>query len=575
MTFSVGQRVFLTAIAALFAIGTSLLSYDNARTRDLAPRFHWPDETTYHFFATRVARGESLAVSEPRNVAAGNLIHPRTANVRADGAIVPGAYLGLPLWYGLIGRVFGERAMLFVTPILAALGLLAFASIIRRLAGASVALIATVLLALHPSLWLFTATAFLPNAPFVALVLLGFAVLLREHSNAPNTGSECSENYSRIRGIRMRFAAFGCPSGALHWFLAGLLIGLALTIRTHELVWVLAVTLWAFLRCSGGLQAATWRAEARRYTGSIAVLIIGLALPFLPILVLNAQLYGSPFTTGYALLQDGGAAPTEFASSLFSGWFTALVAPFGWYPIEAFARFWQYLVVPYPWAAALAVTGFLSTILSHFRTKMRKEILSQGWVAMGTIAFTVWLILYYGSWTIADPLVRETNVLTISYVRYWLPITIVLAFWAAVGLQWVLDRCATRWRPHIAMLVLLGIALVSFRTVVADPIEGLLRQRQALAEHRTRARAVIAATEPSAVIISHRMDKVFYPERAVVHASEDTSGDPNFLSRIRALVGSAPAYWYASSSIAIPGIESASIGTMPFGERLLRVDPSS
>ncbi|MDO8462783.1 MAG: hypothetical protein Q7S96_00715, partial [bacterium] len=191
---------------------------------------------------------------------------------------------------------------------------------------------------------------------------------------------------------------------------------------------------------------------------------------------------------------------------------------------------------------------------------------------VGTMVFTVWLILYYGSWTIADSLVRETNVLTISYVRYWLPITIVLALWAAVGLRWILDRCIERWRPYIATLVLLSIAITSFRAVVTDPAEGLLRQRAALAEHRTRARSVIAVTEPNAVIVSHRMDKVFFPERAVVHAMDRPQDDPGFGKKLYQLIDRVPVYWYVvgmgttSEFLLVPERTE-----MPFGESLFRL----
>lgn len=581
--FRAREWALLIMLVSTFAVGTSFLSWTNARAPDLAPRFHWPDETSNAYFATRISRGESLAVSEPRNVEAGNLIHPRTVNVRADGSLVPGSYLGLPLWYGLIGRAVGERAMLFFTPLLAALGLLAFASIVRRLMGSSAALIATVLLVLHPSVWLFTATTFLPNVPFVALLLMGVAMLVRADSQQPTAASTHPPAPPLPEGAWKTKTDFspsrreGEREGVGRWrmlvrgLLGGLLIGLALTIRTHELVWVLAAA-----------GAIVWQQKKKPgffFWKNIGALVFGIAVPFIPILFLNAQLYGSPFTTGYALLQDGGAAPTEFAASFLPGWLMALIAPFGWHPIEAFARFWTYMVVPYPWFIALAIVGFVAGILSQFRTKLRKIGDRFLVVVTGTIVLVIWLTLFYGSWEIADPLVRETNVLTISYVRYWLPITVILAPWAVVGFMGILGRIPLLMRKPVAALAILGIALTSFTQVVTDPNEGLLRQRQSLAEHRTRARAVIAATEPDAVIVSHRMDKVFFPERAVVHAPIEivspslVEGEREGVVRtLRALVDHAPVYWYTPGEVTVSELSLTSVGEMPFGERLYRVE---
>jgi hypothetical protein len=194
-------------------------------------------------------------------------------------------------------------------------------------------------------------------------------------------------------------------------------------------------------------------------------------------------------------------------------------------------------------------------------------------------------------------------VLTISYVRYWLPIIVLLAPWAALGLLAIIQRVPARWRANTVALMFLGIALTSFSQVVSDPAEGLLRQRQAIDEHRQRARAVIAATGPNAVIVSHRMDKVFFPERAVVHVPFATISPPPqgptvslsseisnlksmergsvrgralleddaFLANLRTLVTRTPVYWYAPGEISAPGFTLGSVGIMPFGERLYRV----
>lgn len=508
----------LTAIAALFAIGASALSWDNARAIDLAPRFHWPDETTIFFFAARVAAGGSLVAPEPRNVVAGNRIHPRTANVRPDGAIVPGGYLGLPLWYGLIGRVIGERAMLFVTPTLAALGLLAFAVIVGAFAGVRTAALATIILALAPPWWLFTATAVLPNVPFVALLLIGGAVLI-----------------SRVRWI--------------HWFLGGLAVGLALTIRTHEFLWAIAL-----------VGVVAWHQHVR--WPHLLALGVGIVLPFIPILALQSAVYGSAFTTGYALLQDGGALPTEFAARGANPmrWVWTFIAPFGWEPTAAIARFSQYIILPYWWLATLAVVGMGAAARAHHRIEV-----------IITLALSAWLVLLYGSWTIADPLVRASNVLTISYVRYWLPIVVLLAMWAAVGVRALLAAAPSRMRATVAVILVLGIAMASAPRTIDDPSEGIRAQRRDLAANRERARAVIAATTPDTIILSHRMDKVFFPERAVVFVPERPGEDATLRRDVTALVAVAPVAWYAASPPSFDGFSFDRVDGMPFGEQLFRV----
>ncbi|MBI4433305.1 hypothetical protein HY632_00880 [Candidatus Uhrbacteria bacterium] len=506
------MRVMLAGLVAVVMAGTSVLSWQNVRASDIAPRFHWPDETTNAYFAARIARGESFVVPEPRNRDVGNIIHPRTMNVRPDGALVPGSYLGLPLWYGLVGRATDPRVMGLLTPLLAGGALWALARLVARVAGAAVAAWAVVLVALHPSWWLFTATAFLPNVPFLSLLLMGGAVVV-----------------SRVRPFDRNGDEKHTSSGKelVRWGVGGLLVGIALTMRTHEALWV-----------AGLLTLMVWWQRPSWY--AVVAGMGGVLLPFLPILVLQQQLYGSPFTTGYALLQEGGALPTEFVRTAvpIPGILQALIAPFGWHPIAALSRAWHYLVQPYPWFALLACAGGVMVWPRHRRA------------VLGTLVMMAWLLLMYGSWELADPLVRATNMLTISYTRYWLPIIMLLAPWAAYGCVRIFGALAPYVRPYAGALLVGSIALMTMTKMVRDDAEGLLRQMTTLDDHRTRARTVLAATEPDAVVLSDRMDKVFFPERAVVQATPARGRDPVFRDHLRALIDRAPVYWYAPDGYA-------------------------
>jgi len=50
-----------------------------------------------------------------------------------------------------------------------------------------------------------------------------------------------------------------------------------------------------------------------------------------------------------------------------------------------------------------------------------------------------------------------------------------------------------------------------------DKSEGIFKVRQNLEEYQQIAAQVVAATETNAVIISERMDKVFFPARRVIY----------------------------------------------------------
>ncbi|HBH16884.1 MAG TPA: hypothetical protein DDW92_01320, partial [Candidatus Veblenbacteria bacterium] len=71
-------------------------------------RFNSPDEAANAYFTQMVARGESVAVSEPLNYVAQNpIVHPRSTHI-INGQLAPASFLGLPLLLGFVGRIIGE-----------------------------------------------------------------------------------------------------------------------------------------------------------------------------------------------------------------------------------------------------------------------------------------------------------------------------------------------------------------------------------------------------------------------------------------------------------------------------------
>src|SRR3989344_1378680 len=177
-------------------------------------RFDWPDETANYFWIQHYAKTGQLVIEEPLNLAADNQIHPRSFNVRPDGSLVPGSFLGLILFYGWISKLLGSWIILYLTPFFGVLGVLAFYGIIRRLFDDQVGLLTTILILIHPAWWYYSATTLLPNVTFLSLVTVGAYFLYRREA--------------------LNFW------GALG---SGLAFGLALAVRPAEIVWVGLVVL--------------------------------------------------------------------------------------------------------------------------------------------------------------------------------------------------------------------------------------------------------------------------------------------------------------------------------------------
>ncbi|NIS38022.1 hypothetical protein GWN26_03965, partial [Candidatus Saccharibacteria bacterium] len=94
-------------------------------------RFNSPDETANFFFITKFSQEWRLWAYEPANYYLENRVHPRSIQI-VDDFLVPGGFLGLPLLYGLIAKVITPGLTIYLTPLFAVLGGLAWFAIVRK-----------------------------------------------------------------------------------------------------------------------------------------------------------------------------------------------------------------------------------------------------------------------------------------------------------------------------------------------------------------------------------------------------------------------------------------------------------
>ncbi len=498
--FSKRQKIFLAALAICFFASATLLATANSAPSEPSPHFDWPDETMNAYFATRFAATGELAA--PR-VFPLDFIRPRSFNVK-DNALVPGGFLGIVLVYGALVKFVGEEVSLYATPFLAALALLAFAAFVRRVFGGRAALFAALALATFPAFWYYSAYSYLPNVPFLTFAI--FAAL---------AAFKAAESKTRYRYL---YAA-----------LAGIFFGIAAAIRTNDAVWL----------ALAGLVAGLYLGEHKKWRVWVAAAAFA-ALVFSPILFYQAKTFGGAFATGYSRFSEAGIlAPTEFSAAAgtpLATAFLALTLPYGFHPRLVWHNLWNYFFALAPWASAAVAFSFVWWLAKKNKDRNEKAL------ALAGIILCAWLVVAYGSWSLADSLVLRLNTIGVSYTRYWLWLGVFGAAFlgAALARLW---RRGRAWRCAVGVILIIYVALSGWLVFFKAP-ESLLPVSERIRAYNAAAQIVVSKTEADAVIVTDRTDKEIFPDRMV------TSGVPNAREGTLAALDNLPCrvrtYLYAS-----------------------------
>src|SRR3989338_9977333 len=122
--------------------------------------FNSPDENANATFASYFAQHSTLRIPALYMGEGAEYFAPRSVVYR-NGYYVPGSFIGLPLFYGLLSKIIPWVNLL--TPLFAVLGVLAFWGILRRIFSARIATISALLLLIHPAWWYFASRGMFPN----------------------------------------------------------------------------------------------------------------------------------------------------------------------------------------------------------------------------------------------------------------------------------------------------------------------------------------------------------------------------------------------------------------------------
>lgn len=451
--------------------------------------FNSPDEAANFVFSSQMAEEQSLVLIEEANPVVGGILHPRSILVIGE-RLVPRSFLGLPVLYGLVGALTLPQVMLYLTPVLALLAVLAWRTCIKKVFNdVLLADVAAVLLMIHPAFWYYSGRTMMHNIGFISFLIFAayFSVLaVKKHEG--------------------RWGYF------LHG-LSGASLALAIAFRASEILWLAPLVL-----------VSLWWSRKQFSWKRLAAMAIGFAIAAAPFAMLNHNLYGSVATTGYQVTESVPsltapadelvvASEPEVAHASIIDEAMSVLFPFGIAEKAVARHAWQYGIALYPWMTAVFAIGFAMVVLN------RKKLDHQdAWesVASLLVALTLWLGVVYGSWVFHDN--PDPNIYSLgnSYVRYWLPIFLFSTpFGAFAIVKGVETFKSTKIRSVVAAFILIILTALSFQLVFFGD-DGFVPTRKALLTFDQKRSRIVELTEDDAIVIVDRADKFVYPSRRVV-----------------------------------------------------------
>jgi len=469
-----------------------------------------PDETANAYFSQLFAESGALSSFDPLNSDLDGALFPRSAVVLA-GRLVPGGFIGLPVVFGFLVAVLGTWSLTFLTPILAAAAVFAWYAIIRRVFDREIGLVSAILLSIHPAWWYYSARSLMPNVPFVAFLIFAGYFLI-------------------IRPFRSRRFAY------LDFVLSGACVSLALSFRTSEAVWIALAVL------AGAIAYGRIRISWSR----VVFFVAGLTIAILPIALINQATYGSPFASGYTVsvadvsteispaVQESPTAFLSFGTDLSHVFF-----PFGLSYKDIGKNVLAYGAGLFWWMTLLVVIGFP---LAFPARSLARELhpARRAYLAF-TLVACAYLAAMYGAWTFFDNPDPMQVTIGNSHIRYWMPVFVLLIPFAAFAIRWLSRRSLTETGRRLTVVSLVLIcACLSVRTAFFSSEDSLANAAVGLETSRDVRDRVLALTEPDAVIVVDRADKLFFPYRRVRYPLRD---ETTYALMPRILLR-APLYYY-------------------------------
>lgn len=449
--------------------------------------FNWPDANANFWSVQRIVKNFSIGEFDGLNIPGDNLLHTRSQNV-IEGVTLPMTFLPSLFVLASLSWCLGLFSSLLLVSLLAAATLYIFHLLVLKLLKNEKAGIISISLLASLAPWAyFAAQPLLPNIIVIFFAILSLYLFLENK------------------------------------YLAGsLFFALAIVCRPPEIIWLAPLLLLFFYYLRPRIAK---------------IRILNSAIIFVAIMIwalyLNKTVFGGYFLTGYSNFQANNL-PSEIniaSNNIFSWLF-----PFGLnllLAVKNYIKYFWLLIWPY---SIFIVLGMLNIL------RQQKNIIEKRYLIV-YVVLSALLVLYYGSWDFADPLVKNLNTISISYVRYFLPIFIMSIPLVVLGLDYLVKNLQRQniWRILISSALIL-FSLYQFYFTTND---GWLAVSRYVRGYYTEYQAIKKIAPPGSVIISERSDKYLYPYYRVV----GPQGDLPVWPRIKNIHGVVEVYFYSNQSV--------------------------
>lgn len=462
------------------------------------------DEAANRLFISQVARTGQAAL--PTGLPSQFDVVLKTPSIIVQqGKLLPGSFLAFVQIGAAVQRIVGPMGMPVLTLLVNAAGLWCLFLVFRRFWGRWWSFLGIMLLAFHPAVFTFATLPYLHNGLFVGLLLISGLLLLR------------TLEYPTWQRSLMFGAVFG----------------VALAVRPIEVLWAGPVVLVVL--------------TARRLWRESAIIVGMVAIVQLPWLIFGYATYGSILASGYA---PEGILTANTGGHWWDAMLNIITPPGGWSWHWLSSTWWYFILFTPAWSAMGLVA-----LARYFRKKYvtwQKSAKLTLILAIGAIPF-----VYYGSWNLYPNIPATTNGALASYVRYWLPMFVVLA----PGVIMTLRLLTRRWHILAATACLL---IGQIGTLWFQPVAGIAAHRRSDQQHLQLRDRILEATPANAVVFSARNGKYILDERLTGFAlpTSDTQW-----TTFRALVQLRPTYL-----VQMPGEFSATAVTNELQQHQLSVE---